>query len=182
MYKSKPHWIERMRREVYYENTTNPTKIKSEFQTTVENMLDKLGIPYDTKELSLNLIRPDGRALTFKPDITTGDLDGKTVLLEPHGSKFFDHGFMYKLRTFMRSEHHEKYHLVLITENTFIDYVRKAFNETHLTAKKISDDFWMLPRDPAKPYVLENELMRRLAVLNKKLVHKEPTPEGQSSA
>ncbi|MCL5122883.1 MAG: hypothetical protein M1279_02865 [Candidatus Marsarchaeota archaeon] len=116
---------------------------ESNFERRVSEILDTLGIGYEREVIVFSYILY-GKAITFTPDFLIKDakVNGKVVLLEPHGKAFFDDKFIKKLTLFKESDVSKAYYLILITDKDKGSLTRRLnnFNGGQVKLRDICDE------------------------------------------
>ncbi len=128
-------------------------RVISNFERRVSEILDSLGISYEREVVVFSYVL-DGKPITFTPDflIEGANVNGKTVLLEPHGKAFFDDRFIKKLKLFKESDVSKDYYLIVITDKDrgSIDRSLNNFNEGPVKLRNICDELIVEKRTKVK--------------------------------
>ncbi len=131
----------------------------SSFEERVESILNALQIKHTTQNHinysdesgSKTFIDENGqqRPYIYTPDfnLNSPNYQGKTVILEPHGGKYFNDKFFDKMIRFMDSKEHDStYYLIMITEKPvaeinamLADYARRRHIKRKLDVSNICD-------------------------------------------
>ncbi len=140
-------WVMKNARKQAHPNPTSVPGYKSGLAIETEEAIKQLGVPYDTEKPVFDLEFANGETHTFTPDFllkVSADVIGRQMLVECHGSQYFDKAFLNKLKTFMQSQHHKNYFLVVVTNHAFLSYVRANMDSLKLSEKDISDRFILI--------------------------------------
>ncbi len=138
---------------------TGDVVLLSSFEERVEDILNKIQIKHITQH-HINYSDENGSKMWTdesgqqRPYIYTPDFDlespkyqGKTVILEPHGGRYFNDKFFEKMIRFMDSkEHNSDYYLIMITDrpvaeinDMLADYARRKHIKRNLDVSNICD-------------------------------------------
>ncbi len=89
----------------------------SSFETFMRDLLEQSKIPFLYEKVSFMLTdKITKRQFKYTPDfITELETNGKTVIVETHGAKYFDERNLVKFSEFMK-RYGARYHLILVTD------------------------------------------------------------------
>ncbi|MEM3841270.1 MAG: hypothetical protein QXN59_01065 [Candidatus Micrarchaeaceae archaeon] len=137
----------------------NKFKFESNFEATVAVALNLFGIGFQYCQTQFP-IQCNGKEISYTPDfILSMQKNGKTVILEPHGSNYIDKKFIGKMSLFMESNFAKSYYVVLFTDVS-PRHSNRLFSELSkegMGLKDICNEAWFLPyrheaEDSAKGY------------------------------
>ena len=116
--------------------------VGSSFEGAIIEKFNEQKIEYKTDWYAFKLFAGK-KPITFRPDFATNlKVQGKRILIEPHGAKYFNKEFIEKMTAFMQSPYHSNYYLIIITDTTKaeINSILSAMHNTTYTA--ICDEIW----------------------------------------
>ena len=125
----------------------NNIQFKSKFEASVAVALNffEIDFSYCAKVFTIS---QGGNTLHYTPDfILSTYVDGKQVILEPHGSAYIDKRFLSRMRGFINSPFGNEYHVILLTdvEPRRANKLSAELSKNGMLLRDVCDEAWFLP-------------------------------------